>query len=190
MLNYLMAAIETAIMMTIMLLPEARWFFAAGLHIRSCYRPSWTDSKLVSFCSALPDSMTRLKRQINEMQQLTIWSSPAAFWCSSSSSASPRQPWTSWGPRPPCCSTPVLFHLHQMPGKGKIDIIISKGEPLFKLNTFSYFSLVLARVVSERVSWAWIRAPSCRNCKATISWMSMIIIIIIITIIDPLLQGL
>ena len=46
MLNYVMTAIETAIMMTIMLLPEARWFFAAGLHIRSYYRPSWTDSKI------------------------------------------------------------------------------------------------------------------------------------------------
>ena len=40
MLNYVMTAIETAIMMMIMLLPEARWFFAAGLHIRSYYRPS------------------------------------------------------------------------------------------------------------------------------------------------------
>ena len=186
MLNYVITAIETAIMMTIMLLPEARWFFAAGLHIRSYYRPSWTDSKLVSFCSALPDSMTRVKCQIDKMHQLSLLSPPAAFWCWSSSSASPRQPWTSWGPRPPCCSTPVLFHLHQMPGKDKIYSIISKGEPLFKLNTFSYFSLVLARVVSERVSWAWIRAPSCRNCKATISWMS-VIIIITITIIEPLL---
>ena len=182
MLNYVMTAIETAIMMIIILLPEARWFFAAGLHIRSYYRPSWTDSKI----SFILLGITRVKCQNNKMHQLTLWSSPAAFWCSSSSSASPRQPWTSWGPRPPCCSTPVLFHLHQMPGKDKISIIISKGEPLFKLNTFSYFSLVLARVVSERVSWAWIRAPSCRNCKATISWMSMIIIITI-TIIEPLL---
>ena len=30
-------------------------------------------------------------------------------------------------------------------------------------NAFSYFSLVLARVVRDSVSWAWIRAPSCRN---------------------------
>ena len=41
-----MTAIETGIMIKIMLLPEARWFFAAGLHIRSYYRPSWTDSKI------------------------------------------------------------------------------------------------------------------------------------------------
>lgn len=32
-------------------------------------------------------------------------------------------------------------------------------------NAFSYFSLVLAKVVRERVNWAWIRAPSWRNWK-------------------------
>ena len=26
--------------------PEARWFFAAGLHIHSCCHPSWTDGKI------------------------------------------------------------------------------------------------------------------------------------------------
>ena len=36
---------------------------------------------------------------------------------------------------------------------------------IFELLTFSYFSFVLASVVRERVSWAWIRAPSWRNCK-------------------------
>ena len=46
-------------------------------------------------------------------------------------------------------------------------------SPLFALSlmnydatTFSYFSFVLASVVRERVNWAWMRAPSCRNCKA------------------------
>ena len=142
-----MTAIETAIRIKIMLLPEARWFFAAGLHIRSYYRPSWTDSKLISFCSALPDSMTRVKCQINKMQQLTLWSSPAAFWCSSSSSASPRQPWTSWGPRPPCCSTPVLFHLHQKPGKGKIDRIMKffRGRTFVKVKYLFIFLLSLGK---------------------------------------------
>ena len=37
---------------------------------------------------------------------------------------------------------------------------------IFETLTFSYFSFVLASVVRERVSWAWIRAPSWRNCKA------------------------
>ena len=159
--------------------PEARWFFAAGLHIHSCCHPSWTDGK-ISFillssaniyelvakcrtpmttilpagcrCALLFYHMNTWPQDVQNIRISYIWWSaiiilvPAASWCLSSFFASPHQPSTGWGLRPPCCSIPTPSHSPQMPGQTEaISHMVSvvSHKVLWMVNGFTTTCIIL-----------------------------------------------